>query len=176
MLYDVIHLFKLVQISISKRIASCGNLSYWDRLKKLKLLSLQRRRERYRIIHVWKILNNAAPNDIEMQFYHHIRHGIRVNVPNFNSKAQMSYSSHYEQSFGVKAARLWKLLPQHMNEQYTLTGFKEALGAFLATIPDTPPTAGYTTQNTNSLLDWGLAGSSRAGTSDVSYGGLLSGS
>ena len=118
----------------------------------------------------------AAPNDIKMQFYDHIRHGIRVKVPNFNSKAQMSYSSHYEQSFGVKAARLWNLLPRHVNEQSTLTGFKEALGAFLATIPDTLPTVGYTTPNSNSLLDWGLAGSSRAGTRDVAYGGLLSGS
>ena len=82
-------------------------------------------------------MKNAAPNDIKMQFYDHIRHGIRVKVLNFNSKAQMSFSSHYEQSFGVKAARLWNLLPRHVNEQSTLTGFKEALGAFLNKIPDT---------------------------------------
>ena len=131
--------------------------------KKLKLLSLQRRRERYRIIHVWKILNKAAPNDIDMKFYHHSRHGFKAKVPNFSKKAQMSYSTQYDHSFGVKAARLWNLLSSHVNEQETLTGFKEALGAFLKDFPDTPPITGYTTANSNSLLDWSMAENSRGG-------------
>ena len=153
-----------VQRHFTKRVAGCSDLDYWERLKKLKMLSLQRRRERYRIIHVWKILNKAAPNDIGMEFSEHIRHGTKARVPNFNAKAQMSFSTLYENSFGVKAARLWNLLPSHVNQQETLTGFKEALGAFLKTFPDTPPITGYTTINSNSLLDWSLAGHSRGGT------------
>ena len=74
-----------------------------------------------------------------MEFSEHIRHGTKARVPNFNAKAQMSFSTLYENSFGVKAARLWNLLPSHVNQQETLTGFKEALGAFLKTFPDTPP-------------------------------------
>ena len=48
-------------------------------------------------------------------------------------KPQKSYSSHYDNSFeiGVKAARLWNLLPKHENQQSTLGGFKKALGKFL---------------------------------------------
>jgi ribonuclease P/MRP protein subunit RPP40 len=163
-----IQTLEAVQRYFTRRIASCSNLNYWERLKKLNLLSLQRRRERYRIIHVWKILNEKAPNDIGMEFYVHSRHGTRAKVPCFNPKAQMSYSTHYENSFGVKAARLWNLLPRHVNGQKTLDGLKESLGAFLKEFPDTPPITGYTTVNSNSLLDWSAAGDSREGTIGVS--------
>ena len=46
-----------VQRSFTRKISGCRDLQYWDRPKKLNLMSLQRRRERYSIIHVWKILN-----------------------------------------------------------------------------------------------------------------------
>jgi hypothetical protein len=42
---DVI-LIESIQRSFTAKIAGCSNLSYWDRLKRLKLYSLQRRRER----------------------------------------------------------------------------------------------------------------------------------
>ena len=44
-----------IQRNFTRRFAGLQNLNYWQRLSKLKLLSLQRRRERYMIIHVWKI-------------------------------------------------------------------------------------------------------------------------
>ena len=50
-----------IQCSFLRRIAGCGQLDYWDRINKLRIMSLQRRRERYCIIQVWKILNGHAP-------------------------------------------------------------------------------------------------------------------
>ena len=38
------------------------DVTYWDRLKTFKLLSAQRRVERYRIIYTWKSLNGLAPS------------------------------------------------------------------------------------------------------------------
>ncbi|XP_076042165.1 uncharacterized protein LOC143026057 [Oratosquilla oratoria] len=38
------------------------SLNYWERLKILKLYSLERRRERYIMIYVWKVLEGTAPN------------------------------------------------------------------------------------------------------------------
>ena len=46
-----------IQRSMTAKIRSISDLNYWDRLKKLKLYSLQRRRERFCIIQVWKILH-----------------------------------------------------------------------------------------------------------------------
>ena len=40
--------------------------NYWERLKVLNIMSLQRRRERYLILHMWKLLNNKTSNDLNI--------------------------------------------------------------------------------------------------------------
>ena len=117
-------------------------------------MSLQRRRERYTIIHTWKILQERAPNSTSLDFYDHVRLGVRAKIKAFNHKAQRSVSTAYDNSFGVKAARLWNLFPKQVNSQPTLDAFKVALGDFLTHYPDKPPVPGYTPPNSNSLLDW----------------------
>ena len=44
------------------KIPAIKDLNYWNQLKRLKMLSLQRRLERYRIICTWKILDGLVPN------------------------------------------------------------------------------------------------------------------
>ena len=141
-----------------RKIAGWRELNYWNRLRKLDLLSLQRRRERYTIIQVWKIYRNLTPNDTGMEFYHHPRLGVRAKVPSFNTSAQRSVSSAYEESFGVNGARPWNILPANVNTQTTLEGLKSSLGAFLKSIPDYPPVPGYTPPNSNSLITWRAVG------------------
>ena len=145
-----------IQQNFTKRLSNCQNLNYWERLKKLKLMSLQRRRERYIIIHTWKIVHGHAPNDIGMEFKSNSRRGLKAVVPSLYPKAQTSMSTHYHNSFGVKAARLWNLLPKEVNEKCDLESFKASLGKFLDSFPDTPPTSGYTAINNNSLEQWNL--------------------
>ena len=143
-----------IQRFFTKRIAGCKDLDYWDRLKKLHLMSLQRRRERYTIIHTWKILQNKAPNSTGLEFYCNGRLGVKAKILPFNHKAQRSVSTAYDNSFGVKSARLWNLLPKHVNSVTELEAFKVVLGKFLAQHPDKPPVPGYTPPNSNSLLAW----------------------
>ena len=59
-----------VQKIFTTNIAGMYELSYWERLKKLSLFSLQRRRERYIILHMimWKILNAKTSNDLSIEF------------------------------------------------------------------------------------------------------------
>ena len=90
-----------------EKIAGCKNLDYWERLKYLRLLSLQRRRERYCIIQVWKMMNGLAPNEIGMVFYEHKRLGMKVTLPTVNNKARISVKTDYENSFRITASRLW---------------------------------------------------------------------
>ena len=73
-----IQAFETIQREFTRKIIGCKNLDYWQRFSKLKLLSLQRRRERNTIIYVWKIYHSLAPNVIGMEFYDHPRLGIRV--------------------------------------------------------------------------------------------------
>ena len=58
-----IQTLEAIQRSFTSRIIECEDSDYWDRLQFLKILSLQRRRERYSIILMFKILNNFTPND-----------------------------------------------------------------------------------------------------------------
>ena len=57
-----INMVERVQRSFTRFISGMAGLSYTERLTVLKLYSLQRRRERYIIIYVWKILEGLVPN------------------------------------------------------------------------------------------------------------------
>ena len=143
-----------IQRHFTRRIAGTTGMSYWERLESLNLQSLQRRRERYIIIHTWKILNEHSPNDIGMQFTNNIRLGKRVKIPALNKNAPMSAMTLYDSSFAVHAGKLWNILPESVTSVQQLDNFKVLLGRFLKTIHDRPPVKGYTTQNRNSIIDW----------------------
>ena len=70
-----INTLESVQRSYTRLIIGCEDLDYYSRLRKLKLMSLQRRRERYIIIYTWKLLHKEVPNDFEIKFYVTARHG-----------------------------------------------------------------------------------------------------
>ena len=58
----MINIIEKTQWSFTRYISGMQGLSYPERLTDLKLYSLQRRRERYIIIYVWKILECQDPN------------------------------------------------------------------------------------------------------------------
>ena len=64
----------------------------------------EKARERYCIIHVWKILNDLSPNDIDLKFLSHSRLGVKITLPPISTKAQASVKTDYENSFKIKAA------------------------------------------------------------------------
>jgi hypothetical protein len=54
--------------TFTSKIPAVKHLNYWQRLNSLKMNSQQRRFERYKILYIWKILENIAPNcGIEVQ-------------------------------------------------------------------------------------------------------------
>ena len=127
--------------------------NYWERLKILNLMSLQRRRERYIILHMWKLLNNKTSNDLGVSFHFNDRLGFRAKVPKLygtNHKARSLYHS----SFATKGPLLWNILPKELNCSTTFSTFKINLDKMLKSVPDLPPVPGYSTSNHNSLLDW----------------------
>ena len=71
----------------------------------LKIQSLQRRRERYAIIHTWKILNNLTNNDSGLSFTdteNSSRTGKTATVPPVPRNVPARVVSLYEHSFAVK--------------------------------------------------------------------------
>ena len=62
-----------VQRRFTSKIHSLMHLNYWDRLKELNMLSLQRRRERYLLLYFWKIINGKVQNDVNVSWHSHVR-------------------------------------------------------------------------------------------------------
>ena len=142
-----------VQRSFTAKIQGLGNLNYWERLRRLSMYSLQRRRERYTIILVWKIYNNLSPNSMNINFRETSRYGTTCIRPLGSSKYTSVNNLRFN-SFASRASALYNVVPPAIKSLLTLTTFKPALDAFLNEFPDTPPTPGYTGQNRNSMLEW----------------------
>ena len=143
-----------VQRSFTRKITDMKQYNYWQRLEKLQLKSLQRRRERYTLIHTWKIYNEVAPGKDTLIHFHTNRLGVRAVIPSPISNAQGWWKTKYHQSFGMRAAVLWNTLPKKVNMVDDLDQFKALLGQWLDQFPDRPPVTGYPSQNTNSIEDW----------------------
>ena len=142
-----------VQRSFTARIDNMENLDYWQRLKSLNLYSLQRRRERFAIIHTYKIYKNLAPNDVNLQFHDNPRLGIQCKRLPIKAKRAKIETIRFN-FFSHSAPRLFNLIPRQIKTAKTVNSFKHALDKFLAHIPDTPPVTGYKRLNSNSLCDW----------------------
>ena len=112
-----------IQRSLTSRIQSLKGFSYWERLRKLKLMSVQRRRERYIIIHMWKIYTGTAPNDIKIQFHYNDRTGPQCIVPNLNARSSRINTLRYN-FFTSMGPRLFNSLPKAVKECKSFTLLK----------------------------------------------------
>ena len=154
-----IHQLEAVQRTFTKKIWNLRDLDYWKRLKVLNLMSLQRRRERYIILHMWKVLHCITPNDLKIEFRPPNRLGIKAKVPQTMHGAARRHQTIYDASFAIQGPRLWNCLPSNVTTVSSFDQFKELLTTFLLSFPDTPPVRGYTCVNSNSLLEWSLTNS-----------------
>ena len=148
-----ISILEEIQKSFTRKIAGI-NANYWERLVLLKLYSLQRRRERYIMIYVWKILEGLVPNMASpITTTNSPRHGrmCNVNVRRKHSRIATLINS----SLSVHGCRLFNSLPKDISN-VNINFLKNKLDQFLSSIPDEPQTIGYTLSrraNTNSILD-----------------------
>ena len=150
-----------VQKAFTRKIFLHGGENYWERLRSLRLYSLERRRERYRILYVWKILENLVPNltnqRTQIKSTSSIRFGRKCVTPSVTKTASSRVQSLREESLSVNGAQLFNILPKDLRNMTNveLPVFKKKLDEFLATIPDEPLSPGYTATRraeSNSLL------------------------
>ena len=107
-----INLIEKVQRSFTKHITGMHDLSYNERLKALKLYSLQRKRERYCIIYVWKVSERLVPN-----FSHPIiatlsdlrGRSCTISYVNVSRKGTLAFNS-----FRWRSIRMFNGLPKYL--------------------------------------------------------------
>ena len=128
-------------------------------LTSLKLYSLQRRRERYRIIYTWKILEGLVPNvgTNKVSSRTSARHGRLCEIPRISNSAPANIRSLLEGSFCIHAGKLFNAIPKSIRNLVgvDIATFKKKLDEFLTSIPDEPQSPGYTARrraDSNSLI------------------------
>ena len=142
-----------VQRRFTSKISSVSHLDYWQRLSHLNLMSLQRRRERFQIMYMWKLLNGKVPNDCGITWRDSARRGKIACIPSLPSTVA-KINTAYDSFFKVRSCKLWNCVPKDVKDSTIMNTLKLKLDLFLLGIPDRPPVPGYTTMNNNSLLDW----------------------
>lgn len=141
--------------NFTAQISGLETSDYWERLQILKLYSQERRRERYRIIFVWKVLQGLVQG-YPISSRQSPRRGRLVDVAKFCSSAPAVVRKARESSLSVHGARLFNLLPRHIRDISTGTTdqFKRELDSWLESIPDQPTIQGrQRAATTNSILD-----------------------
>ena len=128
-----------VQKVFTSKISGMSELNYWQRLQKLSLMSLQKRRERYIILHTWKILNKKTSNDLHVQFSLSF-------VPALEIRQKSLPSRRTRQHFTG--------LHMNVNLIRDMDFFKKQFNEFSLSVPDAPPVRGYTCAYSNSLSCW----------------------
>ena len=133
-----VYLIDKVQRTFTKHISVMCFLSYSKRLEVLKLYSLQRRRERYGIICVWKIIEGLVPNlsdPITCSFSDRRRSACVVCHSGAGRLGTLKYNS-----FRWRSIRMFNRLPKsiRMLSSCSVVGFKSKLDSYLWNIVDLP--------------------------------------
>ena len=148
-----------VQRSFTAKVHGLTNLNYWERLQRLNLYSIERRRERYLIIYIYKIIIGVVPNLKAEKFTlvteTSARRGRTCNVPRLNPRAAAKIKSKIDASFPVYGAKLFNCLPKNLRDcDASVNTFKKRLDKFLKMIPDQPCLPGYQQPaSSNSIIE-----------------------
>ena len=125
-----VYLNEKVQRAFTKHISGITLHFYSKRLEVLKLYSLQRRRERYGIIYVWKIVEGLVPNLSD--------HRGRTCVVCHSGAGQLGTLKY--NSFRCRSIRMFSRLPKaiRMVSYCSVVGIKSQLDFYLRNIVDLP--------------------------------------
>ena len=150
-----------LQRSFFKKLSFVNHLNYWKQLKRLKMYSLEKRRERYRILYTWSILEGLVPNfNFEgtqggIYYYNSQRLGRKC-----KPKAVKSWSNKniWRGSLSEEGPRLFNTLPKKLRNLHGCSKdhFKKQLDHFLQAVPDEPLLQNYLPfrrADSNSLTD-----------------------
>lgn len=150
-----------VQKHFVNKIRHAHKMSYWELLSTFRLYSLERRRERYMVIYIWKILEGLVPNYSNnkekggISGYKNDRLGRKCTVPIVKKGP---YSKARSASLSVHGPRLFNALPRYLRDMKgcTADSFKEELDKFLRRVRDEPQLPNYVMYRkaaSNSIID-----------------------
>ena len=146
-----------IQRNFTAKINGLASMNYWERLKILGLYSLERRRERYIILYIFKIIQGITPNfqteKFKIKVQHSPRRGRSCVIPSVNTRSLASVATKVEGSFAIRGPKLFNALPFDLrNYDGSAEAFKSRLDKFLAEVPDKPSLPAYHQPATNNSI------------------------
>ena len=128
-----------VQMTFLNKICGASELNYWQQLSHFNLYSLQRRRERYIAIYVWKVLENIVPN-FGINVVTNARRGRLCIVPLVRASAPARMQTLRFNCITINGPRIFNSLPLHLKNvsDCSINVFKNELHKHLQSIPDEP--------------------------------------
>ena len=109
-----------VQKTFISRISGMKELRYNDQLIHLSLMPLQRRRELFILLHMWKILHGQTSNDLKIQFVSRPRLGTLAIIPSKSRTSSAANQTLFDNSFAVQGPKLWNAMPHNLNSIQSL--------------------------------------------------------
>ena len=158
---EFINKIERIQKSFTAKIEGMENKDYHERLKELKLYSLERRRERYMIIYAWEMLEGRRENLLKLRSRKigRSRRLVQDKIPWAvnGRKIKKSDRTKVFNSTSKKMERLFNKLPPEIANLTGITTdtFKKHLDGWLKKIPDTPKIDNYgrlVEKETNSIF------------------------
>jgi len=119
-----------VQKRATKLIINLKNMSYMDRLQRLKLPTLKYRRLRGDMIEVFKITHEIYDPEVSLKLAYHsgsITRGNKYKL--LNHRFHYDLRKHY---FSARIVNIWNSLPDHVVDVNTVNLFKTRLDKFWA--------------------------------------------
>ena len=146
--------------AFTRKFKDLKDLNYWERLEVLNLSSSERRRERFIILYMYKILMNLVPNP-GITWQENERTGIKAKVPKRDNKASTNIKNLRENFFTTTGPKLFNSMPLEVRNFSTdgenkVLSFKNNLDKYLSFIPDQPHVIGIQSRRpaaTNSIMD-----------------------
>ena len=157
-----ISMLESVQRYFTSKLEGMEDRDYYNRLKILNVYSCERRRDRYLLLYIFKIIHGKVPNP-GLSYKWSSRRGKVLSVPPVLSSKPSRASTLLHHSFTRRAPRLFNCLPQSLRnlpDNIPKESLKRRVDDFLKNITDEPRIPGYyptTSSCSNRLEDQILA-------------------
>ena len=143
-----------VQRTFTSKLDGMEDLDYHQRLQKLQIYSLERRRARYDALYSIKVLKKLVPN-IGLQFKWSDRRGRQLVPPPVAKNSSAHSKTLRNHSYRSRASRIFNSLPAEIRNapvETHMLRIKTMLDKHLKNIRDQPQLPGYTTIGTSNTV------------------------
>ena len=140
-----ITLLESAQRLLTRQIEGMESLDYYQRLRELNIYSAERRRDRYLILYIFKVMQGKVPNP-GLSYKHSPRRGLVLTTPSVNSSKASHANTLLHNSFTRRAPRIFNSLPKVIRNLHYDTSpdlIKKRIDTLLSKITDEPRLPGY---------------------------------